>query len=189
MHVDALCWVGSMAVALGKISAFLGEKEDQKMFSKHEADVVRSIDGIHWSEPDQAYCDTTVVDGNRVEKVCHKGYISLFPFLVGLMGPDHSHLGAVLDLIRGPEELWSPYGLRSLSSKDKYYGTDENYWRGPVWININYMVMQRLLVSILRLDPPFFQPKSIIAHSRIRSSLNSQAHTSKKCAKYTRSFG
>jgi mannosyl-oligosaccharide glucosidase len=188
-HVDALCWVGSMAVALGKISAFLGEKEDQKMFSKHETDVVRSIDGIHWSEPDQAYCDTTVVDGNRVEKVCHKGYISLFPFLVGLMGPDHSHLEAVLDLIRDPEELWSPYGLRSLSPKDKYYGTDENYWRGPVWININYMVMQRLLVSILRLDPSFFQPKSIIAHSRTRNSLNSQAHTSKKCAKYTRSFG
>lgn len=153
LHVDALCWVGSMAVALGKISAFLGEKEDQKMFSEHETDIVRTIDGIHWSEPDQAYCDTSVVDGNRVETVCHKGYISLFPFLVGLMGPDHSHLEAVLDLIRDPEELWSPYGLRSLSPNDKYYGTDEDYWRGPVWININYMVMQRLLVSILHLHP------------------------------------
>lgn len=149
LHVDALCWVGLMAVALGKISAFLGEKEAQKMFSKHETDVVRSMDGIHWSEPDQAYCDATVVDGNRVEKICHKGYISLFPFLVGLMGSDHFHLGAVLDLIRNPEELWSPYGLRSLSLKDKYYGTDENYWRSPVWININFMVMQRLLVSII----------------------------------------
>lgn len=148
LHVDALCWVGAMALALGKISAFLGEKDDQKIFSKHVTEVVRSIDEIHWSEPDQAYCDTTVVDGNRIEKVCHKGYISLFPFLVGLMGQNRSHLKAVLDLIRNPEELWSPYGLRSLSLKDKYYGTDENYWRGPVWININYMVMQRLLVSI-----------------------------------------
>ena len=52
------------------------------------------------------------------------------------MGPDYSHLEAVLDLIRDPEELWSPYGLPSLSSKDKYYGTYENYWRGPVWISI-----------------------------------------------------
>lgn len=189
LHVDALCWVGSMAVALGKISAFLGENEDQKVFSKHENDASRSIDGIHWSEPDQAYCDTIVVDGNRVEKICHKGYISLFPFLVGLMGPDHSHLEAVLDLIRNPEELWSPYGLRSLSPKDKYYGTDENYWRSPVWININYMVMQRLLVSLLRPDPFFFWPRRIIAHSEIRNSLNSQAHISKRHAGYTRSFG
>ena len=106
---------------------------------------------IHWPEPDQTYCDTTVVDENRVEKVCHKGYISLFPFLVHLMGPEHSHLGAVLDLIRDPEELWSPYGLHNLSPMNKYYGTDENYWRSPVWINLNYMVLQRLLVNILRL--------------------------------------
>lgn len=155
LHVDALCWVGFMTLSLGKLSAFLDEKEDQIMFSEHETDVVRTIDGIHWSEPDQAYCDTTIVDGNRVEKVCHKGYISLFPFLVGLMGLDHSHLEAVLDLIRDPEELWSPYGLRSLSPKDKYYGKDENYWRSPVWININYMVMQRLLVRLL---PSSFPP-------------------------------
>ena len=189
LHVDALCWVGSMAVALEKISAFFGEKEDQKMFSKHETDVIQSIDGIHWSEPDQAYCDTTVVDGNLVGTVCHKGYISLFPFLVGLMGPDHSHLDAVLDLMRDPEELWSPYGLRSLSPKDKYYGTDENYWRSPVWININYLVMQRLLVSIFRPHPSCFRPKSISAHSKIRNLLNSQAHISKKSVRYTRSFG
>lgn len=149
LHVDALCWVGFMTLSLGEISAFLGEKEDQIMFAEHETDVVRSIEGIHWSGLHQAYCDTTIVDGNRVEKICHKGYISLFPFLVGLMGPDHSHLEAVLNLIRDPEELWSPYGLRSLSPKDKYYGKDENYWRSPVWININYMVMQRLLVILL----------------------------------------
>lgn len=186
LHVDALCWVGSMAVALGKISAFLGENEDQKTFSKHENDVVRSIDGIHWSEPDQAYCDTTVVDGNRVERICHKGYISLFPFLVGLMSPEHPHLEAVLDLIRDPDELWSPYGLRSLSPKDKYYGTHENYWRSPIWININYMVMQRLLVSISR---SFFQSRSAIAHSWIRNSLNSQGHIREKCARYTPTFG
>lgn len=152
LHVDALCWVGFMTMALGKVSAFLGEKEDQRMFLQHEGDVIRSVDGIHWSESDQVYCDTTIVDGNRVELICHKGYISLFPFLVGLMGPDHSHLGAMLDLIRDPEELWSLYGLRSLSLKDKYYGKDENYWRSPVWININYMVMQRLLVSLLPLS-------------------------------------
>ena len=187
LHVDALCWVGSMVVALRKISTFLGEKEDQKMFSKHENDIGRSVDGIHWSEPDQAYCDTTIVDGSRVEKICHKGYISLFPFLLGLMGLDHPHLQATLDLIRDPEELWSPHGVRSLSLKDKFYGTDENYWRSPVWININYMIVQKLLVSILRLHSSF-PPKNNLAHSTIRNSLNSQALISKKRSIYTLSF-
>ncbi len=148
LHVDALCWVGSMAVALGKISAFLGEHKDQETFSRHKADIVRSIDGIHWSQPDQAYCDTTIAHENQVQKICHKGYVSLFPFLLGFVGPDHPHLKPLLKLIQDPEELWSPFGIRSLSRKDKYYGKDENYWRSPVWINVNYMVLQRLMVRV-----------------------------------------
>ena len=155
LHVDALSWVGSMAMALGRVAAFLGEEEDGERFLMEKIGAIQSLDSIHWSEHNRAYCDTTVVDGSRVEKVCHKGYISLFPFLVGLMGPDHSHLGAVLDLIWNPEELWSPHGIRSLSLKDRYYGTDENYWRSPVWININYMVIQRLLVSTFAFIPLF----------------------------------
>jgi hypothetical protein len=42
-----------------------------------------------------------------------------------------------------------------LSLKDKYYGTDENYWRDPVWVPITYMALQRLLVSEPCLRLPF----------------------------------
>lgn len=155
LHVDALSWVGSMAIALGRVAAFLEEEGDKEKFLKQEIEVIQSLDNIHWSEHNRAYCDATIVDGTRVEKVCHKGYVSLFPFLVGLMSSDHSRLGAVLDLIRNPEELWSSHGIRSLSLKDIFYGTDENYWRSPVWININYMVIRRLLVSAV-ISMPFY---------------------------------
>lgn len=150
LHVDALSWVGSMAVVLRKISSFLDNKQDHELFSKHEMDIIRSLDNIHWSEQHQAYCDTTITNENQVNWVCHKGYISLFPFLVGLMGANHNHLEAVLNLMHSPDELWSPFGLRSLSLKDKYYGTAENYWRSPIWVNINYMALKRLLVSTLQ---------------------------------------
>lgn len=171
LHVDALCWVGSMAVTLKKISDLLSEQEDQEEFSKDKNDIIRSIDGIHWSESHQAYCDATVVEENRVEKVCHKGYISLFPFLVNLMGPDNPRLGAVLDLVRDPEQLWSPHGVRSLSAQDEYYGTDENYWRSPIWININYMVIQRLLVS----TNPCTLPSSYSSASKLIHGLGTRS--------------
>ena len=146
LHVDALCWVGAMAMALSKISIFLGHEKDQSTFLEHKTDIIHSLDSIHWSEPDQAYCDTTLSGENEVQKICHKGYISLFPFLVGLIGPDHPRLESILDMIKDPEELWSPFGIRSLSLNDQYYGTEENYWRSPIWININYMALERLLV-------------------------------------------
>ena len=146
LHIDALCWVGAMAMALSKISTVLGYEQDQTVFMEHKTDIIRSLDVIHWSETDQAYCDVTVSGANEMQRVCHKGYISLFPFLVGLMGPDHSHLESILDMMRNPDELWSPFGIRSLSLGDQFYGTGENYWRGPIWININYMALERLLV-------------------------------------------
>ncbi|KAL8867841.1 MAG: hypothetical protein Q9174_005396 [Haloplaca sp. 1 TL-2023] len=145
LHVDALAWVGTMAMALDKIAAFLSKKEDRATFHKHTDKIIRSIDSIHWSDSERSYCDTTINGNGQVEKVCHKGYISLFPFTNKLLNSTHPNLGAILDLIQDPEELWSPHGLRSLSQRDHNYGTGENYWRGAVWVNINYMVLERLL--------------------------------------------
>ena len=35
----------------------------------------------------------------------------------------------IIDLISNPEELWTPYGIRSLSKADEFYKTGEDYWR------------------------------------------------------------
>lgn len=52
------------------------------------------------------------------------GYVGLFPFLLGLLPADSPRLGPVLDTLRDPEQLWSPYGIRSLSKADPYYAME-----------------------------------------------------------------
>ena len=76
--------------------------------------------------------------------VCHKGYLSLFPFLLSLLPPDSPHLGAILELLRDPEHLWTPHGLRSLSASHPDFGQGENYWKGPIWIQMNYLALSAL---------------------------------------------
>lgn len=147
LHVDLISWVGMMSRSLRRIAEALDEKEDVDEFSKHEKAIVQNIDDLHWDNKSKTYCDATIDDFEESVHVCHKGYVSIAPFLTGLVGPDSPRLGPVLDLISDPGELWSSYGIRSLSKKDKFYGTDENYWRGPVWININYLVLKNLYVS------------------------------------------
>ena len=76
--------------------------------------------------------------------VCHEGYISLFPLLLSLLEPSSPHLGSVLSLLRDPEQLWSPYGIRSLSKSHPLFGKGEDYWRGPIWIQMNYLALGAL---------------------------------------------
>ena len=88
------------------------------------------------------WMETDVVEEDK--KVCHKGYVSIFPLLLGLVPRDSPHLGALLDMISDPAHLWSDYGLRSLIKSDEYYSQGENYWRGPIWINMNYLALSSL---------------------------------------------
>lgn len=147
LHVDLLSWMGIMSRNIYRIAAFLGESEDEIKYGKIAEAIRRNVDDLHWSKKDKAYCDATVDDYEESVHVCHKGYISLFPFMAGLLDAKHEHLKAVLDLIADEDELWSPHGIRSLSKQDELYGTDENYWRSPVWMNMNYLIIKELYVS------------------------------------------
>jgi hypothetical protein len=93
------------------------------------------------------YFSWTVISLNNEDEsyhVCHKGYLSLFPFLLELLSPDSPHLGHILDLLYDPAHLWSPYGIRSLSASHPEFGKGENYWKGPIWIQMNYLALKAL---------------------------------------------
>ena len=157
LHVDLLSWVGMMSRCIKRIAVAIGETEDAAIFGKAEIAVIRNMDDLHWSEKEQTYCDATIDDYEESIHVCHKGYVSLFPVLLDLVDKDSDKLGKVLELMEDPEELWSDYGLRSLSKKSPLFGTGENYWKGPVWININFLAVQRLAVCpLLPSSPPPF---------------------------------
>ncbi|EXJ91346.1 mannosyl-oligosaccharide glucosidase [Capronia coronata CBS 617.96] len=145
LHTDLISWVGMMSKTLLRLSTLLSEPDDASDFKTQSNAIVRNIDDLHWSDEAKIYCDVSIDDYEDSIHVCHKGYISLFPFLTGLLPPTHPNLPHILALISSESELWSPYGIRSLSKTDEFYGTDENYWRSPIWVNINYLILKNLL--------------------------------------------
>ncbi|PIO63055.1 hypothetical protein TELCIR_15362 [Teladorsagia circumcincta] len=77
------------------------------------------------------------------------GYNSLFPLMLRLLPPESDALTHTLSSLVDPELMWTEYGLRSISRTSPYYDArntehDPPYWRGYIWININYMVLSAL---------------------------------------------
>ncbi len=144
LHVDLHSWMGSFADTMTKIARVLGKEDDAEEYSRHYSDIVANLDDLHWSEENKMYCDASVDEHDQSYHVCHAGYVSLFPFMLELLPPDSPHLSHVLDLLSDPDQLWSPYGIRSLSPKDEHFGKGDNYWRGPVWVHMSYLSLRAL---------------------------------------------
>ncbi|ESN90459.1 hypothetical protein HELRODRAFT_70793 [Helobdella robusta] len=77
------------------------------------------------------------------------GYVSLFPFLLKILEPSSIQLKKILNDLPNPDLLWTSYGLRSLARTSPMYKKfntehDAPYWRGPIWININYLAVSAL---------------------------------------------
>ncbi|XP_077575739.1 mannosyl-oligosaccharide glucosidase [Stigmatopora nigra] len=85
----------------------------------------------------------------KLQYVNALGYVSLFPFLLQVLQPDSPKMEHILRDMKDPRKLWTTYGLRSLSKADPLYMKrntehDAPYWRGAVWININYLAVRAL---------------------------------------------
>ncbi|KAK0416022.1 hypothetical protein QR680_012253 [Steinernema hermaphroditum] len=77
------------------------------------------------------------------------GYNALFPVMLRMLPADSAKLKLILEGMREEKEMWSPFGLRSVAKSSPYYLADNTehdrpYWRGAVWINMNYMVLAAL---------------------------------------------
>ncbi|XP_076812485.1 mannosyl-oligosaccharide glucosidase-like [Clavelina lepadiformis] len=86
----------------------------------------------------------------KLQFVKNFGYVSLFPFLIQILKPDSQQLHQILQDLKGEDDLlWSNFGLRSLSKRDPLYRKrntehDPPYWRGQIWINMNFLAVRAL---------------------------------------------
>ncbi|KAJ1949901.1 Processing alpha glucosidase I, partial [Linderina macrospora] len=178
LHLDLHAWVAYMQ-RLSDELALQGVGDGKPIADQ----AIKALDELHWNEDEKMYCDVTMRanedydeleddEGNAetVEFVCHRGYVSLLPMLLGLVPAESPKLGHILDMIEDPEELWTEFGLRSLSKSDEFYGKGENYWRGPIWININYLVLSSLHTNYMPVEGPF-QKQAARIYSQLRTNL------------------
>lgn len=112
----------------------------------------------------------------KINFVNHIGYVTMFPLALQLIPKEAPEVLNYLDMMRDSNHIWSPFGLRSLSASSSLYDTnntphDPPYWRGAIWINMNYLIVRALRETYSFSDDPVIAKKSKDLANDLRRNL------------------
>ncbi|XP_020229851.1 mannosyl-oligosaccharide glucosidase GCS1 [Cajanus cajan] len=110
---------------------------------------------LKWKEVEIGHNNTArqlvrdVLERPVLRMVPHIGYVSLFPFMGKIISPGSWILEKQLQLISNDSLFWTDFGLRSLATTSSLYmkfnsEREGPYWRGQIWINMNYRILSAL---------------------------------------------
>eukprot|EP01097_Dermamoeba_algensis_P004027 TRINITY_DN2693_c0_g1_i1.p1 TRINITY_DN2693_c0_g1~~TRINITY_DN2693_c0_g1_i1.p1 ORF type:complete len:481 (-),score=84.84 TRINITY_DN2693_c0_g1_i1:128-1570(-) len=145
-HVDLMSWMAFSYRSMAQIYEDLGKVSESASYQEKYQGVINDLDAIHWDPDQQMYCDIIAYNQslNKITHSKHIGYVSLFPLVLGLIPKNSPKLLSILNVLKDENQLWTNFGIRSLSKSNPNYQKDENYWRGAIWINLNYLLLASL---------------------------------------------
>ena len=135
--IDFPCYMANEARFMSKIALELGDKENAEFFSRWFEKIKTDINACLWCEEDGFYYDYDIQNScfSKVQSVS-----SFLPIFAGVC--EEEQCTKLVAHLENPDEFGTEFPVPSISKKDKTFGTD--MWRGPVWINYNYMISEGL---------------------------------------------
>lgn len=171
-HVDLHSWMTWASGILAKLSEKVGQ--DPSPFLEEHRQLRRSLITLHgYSErnsmkrEDLLLCD---YDGN--EKICHEGYVTILPLILGLLDPADARVGVILKALEDPRLLRARAGIRSLSADNRWHRKGNDYWTGSVWMPFNFLALAALKTKYSVEDGPFKERAKIIFNGLRKSILD-----------------
>lgn len=135
---DFSSYVILQCAALAAMARALG---DEAAAADHAAEAERlraRVEQLLWHEEDGLYYDLDVRTGRFVRA---RTIASLIPLAAGV--PDRRRAARLRAAVCDPAAFGSPLPLPSVALNDPAF--EKDMWRGPVWINTAYLVLDGLL--------------------------------------------
>lgn len=124
--------------ALAEIADVLGERADAARWHAEANELAQRLVGHFWDE------EAGVFWARRNEQPIHVlTPFNLYPLLTGRLA--RTQADRLVAHLRSPE-FWTRYPIPSVARTDPKYDAQQ-MWRGPTWVNINYLFIEGLAKS------------------------------------------
>ncbi len=127
------------AESLGRIAQVLGLNEDAAMWSARARTQVERVIEHFWDK--EAGVFWALRDHQRIPALTP---FNLYPLITGRL--ERAMADRLVAHLMNPDEFWANYPIATVARDSPAY--DPNLmWRGPTWVNINYLFVEGLVRS------------------------------------------
>ncbi len=135
--IDFSCFMANDVRNMALIARELGLAGEAEEYNTWFTQIKEAINRKLWCEEDGFYYDYDLILG-KLHKV--SSVASFLPIFAGVC--DNAKAEKLVKHLLDPQEFYTEFPIPSISKKDATFGSD--MWRGPVWINYNYMISKGL---------------------------------------------
>jgi neutral trehalase len=138
--VDLQCYLYREYRAMAYLAAKLGRRDDADVYRTKAAELAARVRSTMWSDADGLFLN---IDARTGRRIAVKSWTNFVPLWAGVA--TNAQAGRMIrDHVLNAKEFWSDYGIRTLAATEPLYDATSGYWRGPIWVLSNYLVMHGL---------------------------------------------
>jgi glycogen debranching enzyme len=143
-QADASGWMAFFARDMARIASELRDPAGSERYWVDRGTIQGAINAHLWDEQSGFYYDVNP-DGTFVGQ---KAYSGLVPLIAGVVPPER--VPRILAALHDEDQFLSPGGIRSVAADSSDYlpgegvGNVNSNWRGPVWVPMNYLLIEAL---------------------------------------------
>jgi glycogen debranching enzyme len=122
--------------SLAKMARVIGKKEDEELWQGRALAMARRLVERAWDTESGFFWARK--NGSRVNV---RTPFNLFPLITGQMPPEISE--RLVAHLTDERQFWSRYPVPTVAMDDPKYDPAQ-MWRGPTWVNVNYLLVEGL---------------------------------------------
>ncbi len=139
--VDLQCYIYREYMALSILAEKLERPQEAAAYRKKAQDLKTLVQGKMWSDEGGTFLN---IDSATGQFVRIKTWTNFVPLWAGIATPAQAKRSIQQHLLN-PREFWAVYGIRTLAPGEPLYNPRSGYWRGPIWVISNYLLMHGLM--------------------------------------------